>query len=173
MRGGQRAEVTNAGGPRYVITLSLRLSRGFTAEGAFSAVVTNGRLSADSRPAQAAAGDIRSRQSPQRPTAPIIARQPASLAAAPRGDHCLRAMSRPSGVSPRPPAPGGGGGGPAQCGPGGGGRAKGLKDIRIDEEVKIAVNIALERFRYGDQRGEVPVRDPAACPTSPNLDLPV
>ncbi|KAF4016950.1 hypothetical protein G4228_008964 [Cervus hanglu yarkandensis] len=61
-------------------------------------------------------------------------------------------MSRPSSVSPRPPAPGGGGGGPAPCGPGGGGRAKGLKDIRIDEEVKIAVNIALERFRYGDQR---------------------
>ncbi|XP_023389396.1 probable ATP-dependent RNA helicase YTHDC2 [Pteropus vampyrus] len=69
-------------------------------------------------------------------------------------------MSRPSSVSPRPPAPGGGGGGGgsggggglAQCGPGGGGRAKGLKDIRIDEEVKIAVNIALERFRYGDQR---------------------
>ncbi|ERE81492.1 putative ATP-dependent RNA helicase YTHDC2-like protein [Cricetulus griseus] len=65
-------------------------------------------------------------------------------------------MSRPSSVSPRPPAPGGGGtgggGGPASCGPGGGGRAKGLKDIRIDEEVKIAVNIALERFRYGDQR---------------------
>lgn len=67
-------------------------------------------------------------------------------------------MSRPSSVSPRPPAPGGGGGGPAPCGPGGGGRAKGLKDIRIDEEVKIAVNIALERFRYGDQRGEVPDR---------------
>lgn len=68
-------------------------------------------------------------------------------------------MSRPSSVSPRPPAPsgggpGGGGGGPASCGPGGGGRAKGLKDIRIDEEVKIAVNIALERFRYGDQRGK-------------------
>uniref|UniRef100_A0A8D1XMI5 RNA helicase n=1 Tax=Sus scrofa TaxID=9823 RepID=A0A8D1XMI5_PIG len=62
-------------------------------------------------------------------------------------------MSRPSSVSPRPPAPGGGGGGgPAPCGPGGGGRAKGLKDIRIDEEVKIAVNIALERFRYGEQR---------------------
>uniref|UniRef100_A0AC11EEB1 YTH N6-methyladenosine RNA binding protein C2 n=1 Tax=Ovis aries TaxID=9940 RepID=A0AC11EEB1_SHEEP len=61
-------------------------------------------------------------------------------------------MSRPSSVSPRPPAPGGGGGGPAPCCPGGGGRAKGLKDIRIDEEVKIAVNIALERFRYGDQR---------------------
>lgn len=77
-------------------------------------------------------------------------------------------MSRPSSVSPRPPVPGGGGGGgPAQCGPGGGGRAKGLKDIRIDEEVKIAVNIALERFRYGDQRGEVPDRDPAGCPASP------
>lgn len=100
-------------------------------------------------------------------TVSITARQPAGLAAPPRGDHGLRAMSRPSSVSPRPPAPGGGGGGgggPAQCGPRGGGRAKGLKDIRIDEEVKIAVNIALERFRYGDQRGEVPVRDPAGCP---------
>ncbi|XP_075692702.1 3'-5' RNA helicase YTHDC2 isoform X3 [Rhinoderma darwinii] len=32
------------------------------------------------------------------------------------------------------------------------GRAKGLKDIRIDEEVKIAVNIALERFRYSDEK---------------------
>ncbi|XP_066567383.1 3'-5' RNA helicase YTHDC2 [Amia ocellicauda] len=31
-------------------------------------------------------------------------------------------------------------------------RSKGLKDIRIDEEVKIAVNIALERFRYTDQK---------------------
>uniref|UniRef100_A0A2I3HJV9 YTH N6-methyladenosine RNA binding protein C2 n=1 Tax=Nomascus leucogenys TaxID=61853 RepID=A0A2I3HJV9_NOMLE len=62
-------------------------------------------------------------------------------------------MSRPSSLSPLQPAPGGGGGGgPSPCGPGGGGRAKGLKDIRIDEEVKIAVNIALERFRYGDQR---------------------
>lgn len=75
-------------------------------------------------------------------------------------------MSRPSSVSPRPPAPGGGGtgggGGPASCGPGGGGRAKGLKDIRIDEEVKIAVNIALERFRYGDQRGEASDGDLAA-----------
>lgn len=91
-------------------------------------------------------------------------------------------MSRPSSVSPRPPAPGGGGGGGgggsggggglAQCGPGGGGRAKGLKDIRIDEEVKIAVNIALERFRYGDQRGEVPDRDPASCPISPNSEPP-
>uniref|UniRef100_A0A8C5N2A5 3'-5' RNA helicase YTHDC2 n=1 Tax=Leptobrachium leishanense TaxID=445787 RepID=A0A8C5N2A5_9ANUR len=32
------------------------------------------------------------------------------------------------------------------------GRAKGFKDIRIDEEVKIAVNIALERFCYSDQK---------------------
>lgn len=32
-------------------------------------------------------------------------------------------------------------------------KAKGLKDIRVDEEVKIAVNIALERFQYSDQRG--------------------
>ncbi|KAG8598146.1 hypothetical protein GDO81_002511 [Engystomops pustulosus] len=32
------------------------------------------------------------------------------------------------------------------------GKAKGLKDIRIDEEVKIAVNIALDRFRYSDQK---------------------
>ncbi|XP_060769254.1 3'-5' RNA helicase YTHDC2 isoform X2 [Neoarius graeffei] len=31
-------------------------------------------------------------------------------------------------------------------------KAKGLKDIRVDEEVKIAVNIALERFQYSDQR---------------------
>uniref|UniRef100_A0A673L052 RNA helicase n=1 Tax=Sinocyclocheilus rhinocerous TaxID=307959 RepID=A0A673L052_9TELE len=32
-------------------------------------------------------------------------------------------------------------------------KAKGLKDIRIDEEVKIAVNIALERFQYSDEKG--------------------
>ncbi|XP_073697034.1 3'-5' RNA helicase YTHDC2-like isoform X1 [Garra rufa] len=31
-------------------------------------------------------------------------------------------------------------------------KAKGFKDIRIDEEVKIAVNIALERFRYSDDK---------------------
>ncbi|GAA6095870.1 3'-5' RNA helicase YTHDC2 isoform X1 [Tachysurus ichikawai] len=31
-------------------------------------------------------------------------------------------------------------------------KAKGLKDIRVNEEVKIAVNIALERFQYSDQR---------------------
>ncbi|XP_041666905.1 3'-5' RNA helicase YTHDC2 [Cheilinus undulatus] len=30
--------------------------------------------------------------------------------------------------------------------------SKGLKDIRIDEEVKIAVNVALERFRYSDDK---------------------
>lgn len=128
-------------------------------------MVKNARLFGDSGPARAVCGDVRSRQWPLRPAVPITARQPAGLAALPHGDHGLRAMSRPSSVSPRPPAPGGGGGGgPAQCGPRGGGRAKGLKDIRIDEEVKIAVNIALERFRYGDQRGEVPVRDPAGCP---------
>lgn len=90
-----------------------------------------------------------------------------------RGDHLFRAMSRPSSVSPRQPAPGGvGGGGPSPCGPGGGGRAKGLKDIRIDEEVKIAVNIALERFRYGDQRGEVPDRDPAGRQDTPSPQRP-
>ncbi|XP_056099939.1 3'-5' RNA helicase YTHDC2 [Rhinichthys klamathensis goyatoka] len=31
-------------------------------------------------------------------------------------------------------------------------KAKGLKDIRIDEEVKISVNIALERFQYSDDK---------------------
>ncbi|KTF88379.1 hypothetical protein cypCar_00021348 [Cyprinus carpio] len=31
-------------------------------------------------------------------------------------------------------------------------KARGLRDIRIDEEVKIAVNIALERFQYSDQK---------------------
>ncbi|XP_061480215.1 3'-5' RNA helicase YTHDC2 isoform X1 [Rhineura floridana] len=67
-------------------------------------------------------------------------------------------MSRPSSVSPRPPGSGAPSGGPSTASAGsssscsGSGRAKGLKDIRVDEEVKIAVNIALERFRYGDQR---------------------
>lgn len=72
-------------------------------------------------------------------------------------------MSRPSSVSPRPPGCGPPSGGPSAASAAssssscsGSGRAKGLKDIRIDEEVKIAVNIALERFRYGDQRGEGP-----------------
>ncbi|XP_021332046.1 3'-5' RNA helicase YTHDC2 isoform X1 [Danio rerio] len=31
-------------------------------------------------------------------------------------------------------------------------KAKGFRDIRIDEEVKIAVNIALERFQYSDEK---------------------
>lgn len=159
--GGLRAEVTGAG-PGDVITaaqsagLELHWRRhlaGCCGDRGFS-----GALCA----VQAA----RPRPGPQRPTCTVVGYQPAGLAALPRGESLLRAMSRPSSVSPRPPAPGGGGGGPAPCGPGGGGRAKGLKDIRIDEEVKIAVNIALERFRYGDQRGEVPDRDPAGCPTS-------
>ncbi|XP_069818801.1 3'-5' RNA helicase YTHDC2 isoform X3 [Dendropsophus ebraccatus] len=54
-------------------------------------------------------------------------------------------MSRPNSMSPSPsivlkPKA-------LKCG-----KAKGLKDIRIDEEVKIAVNIALDRFRYSDQK---------------------
>lgn len=79
-------------------------------------------------------------------------------------------MSRPSGVSPRPPAPsaGGGGGVPTLGGSGGGGRAKGLKDVRIDEEVKIAVSIALERFRYGDERGKKGTPPAASPPLSPD-----
>ncbi|XP_039614869.1 3'-5' RNA helicase YTHDC2 [Polypterus senegalus] len=52
-------------------------------------------------------------------------------------------MSRPSSVSPRPT--------PAQSGQSTS-RAKGLKDIRIDEEVEIALSIALERFRYSDEK---------------------
>lgn len=31
--------------------------------------------------------------------------------------------------------------------------SNGLKEIHIDEEVKIAVSLSLERFRYSDQRG--------------------
>lgn len=31
--------------------------------------------------------------------------------------------------------------------------SNGLKDIRIDEDVKIALNLSLERFRYSDQKG--------------------
>ncbi|GCB60814.1 3'-5' RNA helicase YTHDC2 isoform X1 [Scyliorhinus torazame] len=58
--------------------------------------------------------------------------------------HFQRAnMSRPTSVSPRP--------GSAQSSQAAS-KAKGFKDIRIDEEVKIAVNIALERFRYSDQK---------------------
>ncbi|MGH0189711.1 UNVERIFIED_CONTAM: hypothetical protein FKN15_037723 [Acipenser sinensis] len=56
-------------------------------------------------------------------------------------------MSWPSSVSPRP--------GMSQSSQSGSSRARGLKDIRIDEEVKIAVNIALYRFQYTDQKESV------------------
>ncbi|XP_053330262.1 3'-5' RNA helicase YTHDC2 [Spea bombifrons] len=52
-------------------------------------------------------------------------------------------MSQPKIMSGRPTA---------ASGPSKSARAKGFKDIRIDEEVKIAVNMALERFRYSDQK---------------------
>ncbi|RMB97066.1 hypothetical protein DUI87_26349 [Hirundo rustica rustica] len=58
-------------------------------------------------------------------------------------------MSRPRNVPPR--QHGGGAassGAPAAPGRGRGGR--GLRDIRVDEEVEIAVNLSLERFRYGE-----------------------
>ncbi|XP_054041564.1 3'-5' RNA helicase YTHDC2 isoform X2 [Rissa tridactyla] len=66
-------------------------------------------------------------------------------------------MSRPNSVSPRQPgAASGVSGNPAgaaSAAPAAGrGRGKGLKDIRVDEEVEIAVNLALERFRYGEER---------------------
>ncbi|XP_005142130.1 3'-5' RNA helicase YTHDC2 [Melopsittacus undulatus] len=60
-------------------------------------------------------------------------------------------MSRPSSVSPR--QAGGRSGTPTPAGPAAGrGRRKKLKDIRVDEEVEIAVNLALERFRYGEEK---------------------
>ncbi|XP_027762473.1 3'-5' RNA helicase YTHDC2 isoform X1 [Empidonax traillii] len=58
-------------------------------------------------------------------------------------------MSRPRHVPPRQPGRGAGGSGSAAAAPrvrGG----KGLRDVRVDEEVEIAVNLALERFRYGE-----------------------
>ncbi|XP_029860027.1 3'-5' RNA helicase YTHDC2 isoform X4 [Aquila chrysaetos chrysaetos] len=65
-------------------------------------------------------------------------------------------MSRPSSVSSR--QPGGGSAAAAaasaaaaSAGPAAG-RGKRLKDIRVDEEVEIAVNLALERFRYGEEK---------------------
>ncbi|KAM9367474.1 3'-5' RNA helicase YTHDC2 [Phaethornis superciliosus] len=63
-------------------------------------------------------------------------------------------MSRPSSVSPRQPGDGSGTAATAaSVGPASGrGRGKGLKDIRVDEEVEIAVNLALERFRYGEEK---------------------
>ncbi|CAB1318506.1 unnamed protein product [Coregonus sp. 'balchen'] len=56
-------------------------------------------------------------------------------------------MSRPSTASHKPAM------GQSKHSGGGGPRGKGLKDIRIDEEVKIAVNISLERFQYSEQKG--------------------
>ncbi|XP_050186132.1 3'-5' RNA helicase YTHDC2-like [Myiozetetes cayanensis] len=58
-------------------------------------------------------------------------------------------MSRPRHVPPRQPGRGAGGSGSAAAASrvrGG----KGLRDVRVDEEVEIAVNLALERFRYGE-----------------------
>ncbi|KAM4637671.1 3'-5' RNA helicase YTHDC2 isoform 3-T3 [Amazona ochrocephala] len=60
-------------------------------------------------------------------------------------------MSQPSSVSPR--QAGGRSCAPAPAGPAAGrGRRKRLKDMRVDEEVEIAVNLALERFRYGEEK---------------------
>ncbi|KAL2293879.1 hypothetical protein Nmel_007577 [Mimus melanotis] len=58
-------------------------------------------------------------------------------------------MSRPRNVPPRKHGGGAAGSGTAAA-PGRGRGGKGLKDIRVDEEVEIAVNLALERFRYGE-----------------------
>ncbi|XP_036258923.1 3'-5' RNA helicase YTHDC2 isoform X1 [Molothrus ater] len=58
-------------------------------------------------------------------------------------------MSRPRNVPPRQHGAGTAGSG-APAAPGRGRGGKGLKDIRVDEEVEIAVNLALERFRYGE-----------------------
>ncbi|XP_032839977.2 3'-5' RNA helicase YTHDC2 isoform X2 [Tyto alba] len=64
-------------------------------------------------------------------------------------------MSQPSSVCPRKPGGGSGSSGnlaavgsasPAA------GRRKGLMDVRVDEEVEIAVSLALERFRYGEEK---------------------
>ncbi|XP_064497301.1 3'-5' RNA helicase YTHDC2 isoform X2 [Pseudopipra pipra] len=61
-------------------------------------------------------------------------------------------MSRPRHVPPRQPGRGagsaGGSGTAAAAARVRGG--KGLRDVRVDEEVEIAVNLALERFRYGE-----------------------
>lgn len=56
-------------------------------------------------------------------------------------------MSRPSTASPNPAKAKG-----QSKQSGAFGRGKGLKDIRIDEEVKIAVNISFERFQYSEQK---------------------
>uniref|UniRef100_A0A493TAM6 RNA helicase n=1 Tax=Anas platyrhynchos platyrhynchos TaxID=8840 RepID=A0A493TAM6_ANAPP len=67
-------------------------------------------------------------------------------------------MARPCAAGGGAGGGGGGGGFPRQPGgPQGGsssgrGRGRALKDIRVDEEVEIAVSAALERFRYGDEK---------------------
>uniref|UniRef100_A0A8C4XPF2 3'-5' RNA helicase YTHDC2 n=1 Tax=Falco tinnunculus TaxID=100819 RepID=A0A8C4XPF2_FALTI len=66
-------------------------------------------------------------------------------------------MSRPSSVSLRQPVGRSvGSGTPAAAAfagsAAGRGRGKGLKDICVDEEVEIAVNLALDRFRYGEEK---------------------
>ncbi|KAG7476581.1 hypothetical protein MATL_G00084360 [Megalops atlanticus] len=53
-------------------------------------------------------------------------------------------MSRPGSASPRKGTP--------QSKQPGVSKAKGLKDIRIGEEVKIAVNVAFERFQYSEDK---------------------
>ncbi|XP_040397034.1 3'-5' RNA helicase YTHDC2 isoform X2 [Cygnus olor] len=59
-------------------------------------------------------------------------------------------MSRPGGgASSFTRQPGGAQGGSAGRGRG---RGRALKDVRVDEEVEIAVSMALERFRYGDEK---------------------
>lgn len=63
------------------------------------------------------------------------------------------AMSRPRNGPPRQHGAGTAGSG-APAAPGRGRGSKGLRDIRVDEEVEIAVNLALERFRYGEDTGE-------------------
>ncbi|KAM4878739.1 3'-5' RNA helicase YTHDC2-like isoform 2-T2 [Sylvia borin] len=58
-------------------------------------------------------------------------------------------MSRPRNVPPRQHGGEAAGSGAAAA-PGRGRGGRGLRDIRVDEEVEISVNLALERFRYGE-----------------------
>lgn len=82
-------------------------------------------------------------------------------------------MSRPRNVPARQHGGGAAGSGPSVA-PGRGRGGRGLRDIRVDEEVEIAVNAALERFRYGEDTGEAPRggrgrgrgRDSAASPAA-------
>ncbi|KAM6303908.1 3'-5' RNA helicase YTHDC2-like isoform 3-T5 [Podargus strigoides] len=61
-------------------------------------------------------------------------------------------MSRPSSVCPRHPCGGSSGSSIATSAGLPAGRGKTLKDIRVDEEVKMAVTVALDRFRCGEER---------------------